>query len=263
MLIDTVKTNARKSALAYVGAWAMASDYAVEKFDEFAKRGEKVEREARKQFRKANRMFNREVAQGEEQAEELRDEIVDTASSFSDRAADLTNRISTQVFNTLNIPTHTDIEELDSQVARLTVQIDELRSSLRRRQTAVPTEPLPGYEKMNADEVIARLPELNEPMLLALRAHEQQHANRVTVLRAIERTLVERYDAAGELAKANNLTTVEPIPGYSKLTAEEAIERMHNLSEAEVLHVKVYEQEHLARVTVLRAADERLVKQEA
>lgn len=254
MIIDTVKTTARKGALAYVGAWALASDYALETVESLAQRGEKAEQAARQQLRESLRAVRGEaragIAEGEQQLDAARDE-----------AQRVTNRISDRVVDALNIPRQDDIKELDSQVARLTVQIDQLRANLRRNEATL-AEPMLGYEKLTADEVIARLPDLDITQLLALRAHEQQHANRVTVLRATEHTLIERHAAAGTLDATNALTTVEPLPGYAKLTAEEAIERLQSLNETELLHVKTYEQEYLARVTIVRAADERLAEKQ-
>jgi hypothetical protein len=95
-------------------------------------------------------------------------------------------------------------------------------------------------------------------VLLAIRAYEQERGNRVTVLRAVERALIERQAACGGLAEPATRTTVDPLPRYDELKVEEIVERMAGLAPAELLHIKVYEQEHQGRVTVLRAVDERL-----
>jgi polyhydroxyalkanoate synthesis regulator phasin len=243
MILDPALNIARKGVLAYVGAVALTGDQVMETLNRLARRGEQATHGVRSQVRQTLRTVREEVVEGQEQLADVR--------------LDITSRRD-QLLETLNIPTQTSVLELNAQIARLAAQLDELRATLRRREAQVPAEPLPGYDKLNADAIIDRLPKLEEPALLALRAYEQQHANRVTVLRAVERALVERQAARGALEEPAAHTTVEPLPRYDELRAEEIIERLGNLSPAELLHVRTYEQEHQARVTVLRAVEERL-----
>jgi poly(hydroxyalkanoate) granule-associated protein len=247
MTTNPITTIARKSVLAYVGALALASEQVANSVDSMARRGAEVEQGARKRLQRTLRWARNEVEEGQEDVQE---QLAETSGNLA--------RSRDRLLDTLNIPTQTSIAELNSQVARLNVQIDELRGTLRRRATQIPSEPFPGYDKLNAEAVVERLAKLDEPTLLAVRAHEQQRANRVTVLRALERTLVERLAARDALAEPAAHTTVEPFPRYDELRAEEVIERIADLNAADLLHVRVYEQERLARVTVLRAIDERM-----
>ncbi len=241
MILDPAMNIARKGVLAYIGAIALTGDQVAQTLDRLAKRGEQASKGVRSQLRGTLRTVREELVEGQEQV--------------TDAQLDLTSRRD-QLLETLNIPSQTAVLELNAQVARLAAQIDELRGTLRRREA--PAEPLPGYDKLTADAIVDRLPKLEEPALLALRAYEQQHANRVTVLRAVERALVERQAARGALGEPAARTTVEPLPRYDELRAEEIIERLGDLGAAELLHVRTYEQEHQARVTVLRAVEERL-----
>lgn len=242
MILDPALNIARKSALAYIGAVALTGDELTQMFERLARRGTSVERAARTQIRRRIRFLRTEVAESQEQLKETREDLV--------RGRD-------QLLDALNIPTQASVRDLNDRVAQLLIQVEELRGTIRRQPQA-PNEPLPGYDKLNAEAVIERLPALIEPTLLALRAYEQEHANRVTVLRAVERALIVRQAARGALEEPAARTTVEPLPRYDELRADEVIERLAGLSEAELLHVRTYEQERQARVTVLRAVEERI-----
>ncbi|HEX5690858.1 MAG TPA: phasin family protein [Roseiflexaceae bacterium] len=247
MATSPVMNIARKGVLAYVGALALASDQVMNTVDSMTRRGAEVEHLARKRLQRTLRWARSEAQDSQEQTQE----------QFVETRLDLA-RSRDRLLDTLNIPTQTSIAELNSQVARLNEQIDELRGTLRRRAAQIPSEPIPGYDKLNAEAVVERLAKLDEATLLAVRAHEQQRANRITVLRPLERTLVERLASRDALAEPAAHTTVEPFPRYSELRAEEIAERVADLNAAELLHVRVYEQEREARVTVLRAIDARM-----
>lgn len=245
---DTATGIVRKSALAYVGALALTGDTALDTFNTLAKRGASTEKAARAQLRTMSRKLRREANVVADQAEEQTAEARNFLTESRDRLLD-----------TLMIPTQHTLSELNHQVERLTSAIDDLRTKVRRQQREVTAEPMPGYDKMNVDTVLSQLPRLEESQLLAVQAYEQGHQVRVTVLRAVERAMIERQQARGVLSEPAMRTSVEPLPGYAQLRAEEAIEKLNGLNETELLHVRTYEAEHQNRVTVLRAVDERLV----
>lgn len=244
---DTATGVARKSALAYVGALALTGDTARDTFNKLARRGVTAEKATRAQLRKMSRALRREANVVAEQAEEQTAE----ARSFLAETRD-------RLLETLMIPTQDTLSDLNHQVERLSSAIDDLRTKVRRQQREVTAEPMPGYDKMNVDTVLSQLPKLEESQLLAVQAYEQAHQARVTVLRAVERAMIERQQARGVLSEPAMRTSVEPLPGYAQLRAEEAIEKLNGLNEAELLHVRTYETEHQNRVTVLRAVDEHL-----
>jgi poly(hydroxyalkanoate) granule-associated protein len=243
MTTNSILDVARKGLLASVGALAYTREGLAAALDRFATRGSLVEQTARLRIERSLRQTRSGLAQGQERAAEARTDL---------------QRRRDRLYDALNIPTQTSIAELDAQVDQLTTQIDELRAALRRQAHQVPIQPLPDYDKLTVEEVLERMSKLEEPALLALRAYEQQHANRVTVLRAAERALVEQQAARGALGEPAGRTSVEPLPQYAELRAEEIVERVAGLSQTELLHVRTYEQEHQARVTVLRAIEERL-----
>ena len=187
--IDTASNVARKSALAYVGALALTGDAARDSFERLSKRGADAQRLMREQAQKlANRLRRQADAPAEAKPAEAH------------KARTLLSQGRDRLFDRLQIPTQASLAELNSEIERLSAAIDDLRVKSRRQPVALaPTpEPLPGYEKMNVDTVLSRLPKLDEAGLLAVQAYEQAHQGRVTVLRGVERTLAERQTALVE-----------------------------------------------------------------
>jgi hypothetical protein len=101
---------------------------------------------------------------------------------------------------------------------------------------ALNPEPWPGYAKLNAGQVVARLGELSQRDLSVVAAYERAGRNR--------RSVIERVDA---------LTAEEPWPGYDDLDAHE-IERRLRADGAIASRVRDYEARHRRRVPVLEAA---------
>lgn len=234
MILDPILSTARRSALASIGAVALARDTFSEAVDQLAERGEQARRGAQKRFQAVERQVRVEATHGEERVEDIRD----------------------RVLTLLHVPSQRDIQQLYAQVEHLCVEIDELQGVRQRSQSVVIDEPLPGYSKLNADSIIERIPELSIQTLLTLRAYEQTHGRRVTVLRAVERTLIHHEDIPD--IPAHELTTVEPLPSYDRLAEDALIERLAHLNEAELLHVRAYEQTHTARAAVIDAVTARL-----
>jgi hypothetical protein len=100
-----------------------------------------------------------------------------------------------RVLNLLNIPTQHTLHDLSAQVDHLSAAIDDLRAKMRRAKSEALAEPLPGYDKMNVATVVSQLAKFDEAGLRAVRAYEQEHGKRVTVLRAIEERLALKAQA--------------------------------------------------------------------
>jgi len=97
--------------------------------------------------------------------------------------------------------------------------------------------PIPGYDDLTADELVAKLPEQSQATLVQVAAYEQAHDKRTTVL--------ERVAA---------LTGPEPAPGYDELTADEAQKLLSAGDAALATAVRDYERRHKSRASVLEAA---------
>jgi len=97
--------------------------------------------------------------------------------------------------------------------------------------------PIAGYDDLNAEELVAKLPEQSQATLAQVAAYERAHDKRSTVL--------ERVAA---------LTGPEPAPGYDELTADD-VQKLLTGGDAELATaVRDYERRHKARASVLEAA---------
>lgn len=265
---------ARKGALAYVGAIALTGDQVTKSVDQLATRGAKIEHDARERFAKIEHGARERFAKIEKStraqfakvtgtSHEEVVEPVEAPVAPAEHAASAFEKGRDRLLEVLSLPTHEDIVKLNQEIDRLSAEIDQLRKQSRRAKAAVVAPaidgapPLPGYEKLNVESVVDKLPALDEAKLLAVCAYEQEHGKRVTVLRAVERALVGLRASRDALDEPGFGTTVEPLPRYAELTVMEIAERLHGLDEAELLHVQVYEQQHAGRLGVLRAIEER------
>ena len=175
MILDPALSLARKSALASVGAVALTGDTLTSTVNRLATRGAQVSKSA------TNGHVN--GAQHPEQVAPISEEQLAKLRSLVQQARDW-------LIAALNLPTQSSIDQLNTEVARLSAQIDQLRAAARRQARAADEAqaiPLPGYDKLNAERVVELLPTLAEPQLLAVQNYEQTHGNRVTVLRAIDK----------------------------------------------------------------------------
>ena len=193
MILDPAINLARRSALAYVGAVALTSDTVADTFDRLAVRGEKAERAVRVRLRLATADVRADIAENQEQV----------VAESKERLAGVRGVVEGglgRLADMLNLPTQRAVLQLNDEVARLSAQIDQIRAQSRRQARAVEVaqgavEPLPGYDKLNAEHVVDQLQTLPEPKLLAVRNYEQTHGNRVTVLRAIDKLLEPKAEA--------------------------------------------------------------------
>jgi ferritin-like metal-binding protein YciE len=102
--------------------------------------------------------------------------------------------------------------------------------------------PIPGYDELTADEIVAKLPELSQIDLAKIEAYERKHENRTTILNRI-----------------SSLQADEPWPGYDELTVNEIIAMLSQSDDDELAkRVRDYERAHKGRATVLRAAEREL-----
>ncbi|HEU5098499.1 MAG TPA: hypothetical protein VFU22_05740 [Roseiflexaceae bacterium] len=192
MILDPALNLARKSALAYVGAIALTSDTLVDTVNRLAKRGAQTERTVRTKLRLGTADVQAGIAENKEQAKEGIAGVRGVVESRLRQLADM-----------LNLPTQRAVMQLNEEVTRLSTQIDQIRAQARRQARTVEVaqgavEPLPGYDKLNAEHVVDQLPTLSEPKLLAVRNYEQIHGNRVTVLRAVDKLLEAKTEDKAE-----------------------------------------------------------------
>jgi ferritin-like metal-binding protein YciE len=90
--------------------------------------------------------------------------------------------------------------------------------------------PIASYEKLSAEEIIAKLPELSQIDLSKIDSYERRHANRKTVLDRIA-----------------SLRADEPWPGYDELTVDDIRLVLSEADEAMSKAVADYERRHKDR----------------
>jgi ferritin-like metal-binding protein YciE len=98
--------------------------------------------------------------------------------------------------------------------------------------------PIPRYGSLNADEIVARLPQLTQVELGQVDVYERAHDNRSTVL--------DRISA---------LRTSEPWQGYDELTVDELRSALADADESRARAAREYERAHKNRAGVIAATE--------
>ena len=97
------------------------------------------------------------------------------------------------------------------------------------------------YDKLTAEEIVAKLSELSQIDLAKVDSYERRHENRTTVLDRI-----------------GSLRGDEPWPGYDELTVSELQSALDKADDDRVKAVRTYERAHKARAGVLSATEREL-----
>ena len=98
-----------------------------------------------------------------------------------------------------------------------------------------------GYDKLTAEEIVAKLSELSQIELAKVDAYERRHENRTTV-----------PDRVGTLRGD------EPWPGYDELTVSEIQTALGEAGDDRIKAVRAYERARKARAGVLNATERRI-----
>ena len=97
------------------------------------------------------------------------------------------------------------------------------------------------YDKLTAEEIVAKLSELSQIDLAKVDSYERQHENRATVLERV-----------------SSLRGDEPWPGYDELTVAELQTALGEADDDRVKAVRAYERAHKGRAGVLKATEREL-----
>ncbi len=128
------------------------------------------------------------------------------------------------------------------QVARDAEQIaQEGAPAAQRVATGVPIE---DYDDLNVGKVVEQLDNLSSEELQRVRAYEQQNKNRESLLKQLDRRMME--------------ATGVPIRDYDDLNVREIVEQLDNLSADELQAARAYEQENKDRDSLLGQIDRRI-----
>ncbi len=98
-----------------------------------------------------------------------------------------------------------------------------------------------GYDKLTAEEIAGKLPELSQVDLAKIDAYERKNENRTTVL-----------------SRISTLRGDEPWAGYDELTAAEIQTVLADGDDDRAQQVRAYERSHKNRAGVLKAAEREL-----
>ena len=101
--------------------------------------------------------------------------------------------------------------------------------------------PISGYDKLTADEITAKLPELSQVDLAKVDAYERKNDDRTTVTE-----------------KVSALQAKEPWPGYDEQTVDEIVKALGTVTDAKAKDVRTYERAHKDRAGVISAAEREL-----
>ncbi len=101
--------------------------------------------------------------------------------------------------------------------------------------------PIARYASLNADEILARLPELSQVELGKVDVYERRHDNRSTVTDRI-----------------STLRTSEPWAGYDELTVDELRSALAQADESRARKAREYERAHKNRAGVIEATEREL-----
>jgi len=101
--------------------------------------------------------------------------------------------------------------------------------------------PIARYDKLTADEIVAKLSELSQIDLAKVDSFERKGENRTTILNRI-----------------GTLRGNEPWPGYDEQSAADIRSALSAANEDRTKAVRTYERSHKARASVLEAADREL-----
>ena len=98
--------------------------------------------------------------------------------------------------------------------------------------------PIPGYDSLNADEILERLTQLSQVDLAKVDVYERKETGRKTILDRI-----------------SSLRGDEPWAGYDDANAQDVVERLRGGDDDLAAQVREYERAHKDRATVVRAAE--------
>ena len=170
---------------------------------------------------------------------------VQAASQSAQQAIEAANQVGQQGAPATSQSAHQSVEATNQPVqqgvrgAEQSAQEDALAA--QRVSTGVPIE---DYDDLNVGKIVEQLDNLSADELQRVRAYEQQNKNRDTLLKQIDRRMME--------------ATGVPIWDYDDLNVGEIVEQLDNLSADELLAARAYEQQNKDRDSLIGQIDRRI-----
>ena len=239
-----------KVVLAYAGVLGMAYDETKslmergeKMLDTVTERGEKVSESAMAEAKKVRGQVENRVEDVTKQVEKrfegiskrVRKQINRTQDQANAATKEIENQVH-QVLKGLDLPSRERLTKLSKEIDALTAKID---GQLAATVSTVDL-PIADYDTFTVKEINAKLETLSQDELAKVQVYEAAHANRVTVMREVER----RMDL--------------PIADYDTLTVTEINGMLDGLSVNDLAKLQAYEAVHANRVTVMREVGRRM-----
>jgi transposase len=247
--IRQIRDTSRRAVLAYAGLWGMAYDEAAtllnkgkSMLEEAEHRGETMESAATERVKKVGRQAKSRLQEVEARVDSLQGKISSRAERAEGKVEyDLEVQVE-RVLDRLGIPSRDRIMKLSEEIEALSLKLDAQMAVERGMVVKVEAEPvvLPvvDYTELTAKEIVTMLDKLTIAELVEIKRFEEEHENRVTVLREVNRRIESM-----------------PIAGYDNMTVEEIETRLATLSLEQLDYLVAYEKVHQNRVTLLRSME--------
>lgn len=159
----------------------------------------------------------------------MRDEVLRVVRTTADRLRDIVQTGGRQ--------TRSAAEGVVREMPGVTRMAEGVQGAVTREKDL----PIAGYGRLGLDEIKKRLRPLSQSDLTVIEGYERAHANRDTVLDAIEQ-----------------LRGSEPWPGYDAMAPSEIMAQLQNVSLSVARQVAEYEQHHRRREPVISTAQARI-----
>src|SRR5215204_4193572 len=195
----------------------------------------------------ATQVSQQNIQQGAQATQQSVQAGVQAASQSTQQAIEAANQVGQQGAPATSQSAHQSAEATNQPVqqgargAEQSAQEGEGALAAQRVSTGVPIE---DYDDLNVGKIVEQLDNLSADELQRVRAYEQQHKNRDTLLKQIDRRMME--------------ATGVPIWDYDDLNVGEIVEQLDNLSADELLAARAYEQENKDRDSLIGQIDRRI-----
>ena len=183
-VIEDVRTTARKAVLANVGLFALAYDHAKSLTSNFDTIVEDAGDRAATLFEEAIERGVKIEGVALDRAEQLRSEANERFGGIESRIKETLGRTNVTVMEEVPV-VETVVEAVTDAAVDIKEDVAEAVEEVAKA-TALPFE---GYGDLTAKDVIGQMEEMTSEQLAAIKAYESENANRVTVIREIDRRL--------------------------------------------------------------------------
>lgn len=179
--VQQARKFAHRSALAYIGLWGMAYDFAKDSYENGFELLDKAEERGELLVRELNEQLDRYQEQAADEAKKVRTRVEDQVEGVS---------------KTITTNTEALQKNANKVLSRMGVAAGDIADEVTATVIEVKSElaPFADYDELNVKDVTDKLSELDIVQLKVARAYEAGTKNRVTVMRHIDE-MIEKFEA--------------------------------------------------------------------